>query len=60
MDPPDLVSMTAAACSRFHGKLIGSLGFFHREEYIGGRAVSGGGPGGSPPGGAARAWPMSP
>jgi hypothetical protein len=28
------------------GKLIGSLGFSHREEFICGRAVSGGGPGG--------------
>jgi hypothetical protein len=38
--------MTAAACSMFHGKLIGSLGFFRPGEYIGGRAASGGGPGG--------------
>jgi hypothetical protein len=37
--------MTAAACSRFCGKLIGSLGFSRRGEYIGGRAASGGGPG---------------
>jgi hypothetical protein len=28
------------------GKLIGCLGFSHREEYIGERAASGGGPGG--------------
>jgi hypothetical protein len=34
--------MTAAACSRFRGKLIGSLGFSRRGEYIGGRAASGG------------------
>jgi hypothetical protein len=27
LDPPDLASMTAAACSRFRGKLIGPLGF---------------------------------
>jgi hypothetical protein len=36
--------MTAAAYSMFHGKLIGVLGFSHRGEYIGGRAVLGGGP----------------
>jgi hypothetical protein len=30
----------------FSGKLIGSLGFSHRGEYIGGGAASGGGPGG--------------
>jgi hypothetical protein len=34
------------ACSMFSGKLIRSLGFSRREEYIGGRAMSGGGPGG--------------
>jgi hypothetical protein len=28
------------------GKLIGYLGFSSREEFIGGRAASGGGPGG--------------
>jgi hypothetical protein len=42
----DLASMTAAACSMFSRKLIGSLGFSHRGEYIGGRAMLGGGPGG--------------
>jgi hypothetical protein len=41
--------MMAMACSRFHGKLIGTLGFSHRGEYIGGRAASGGGPGGLTP-----------
>jgi hypothetical protein len=30
----------------FRRKLIGSLGFPRRGEYIGGRAASGGGPGG--------------
>jgi hypothetical protein len=49
LDPPDLASMTAAACSIFRGKLIGALGFSRRGEYIGGRAVSGGGPGGLTP-----------
>jgi hypothetical protein len=44
--PPDLASTTAAAFSRFRGKLIGPLGFSCRGEYIGGRAASGGGPGG--------------
>jgi hypothetical protein len=46
MDPPDLASMMVAAYSMFHGKLSGSLGFPRRGEYIGGRAASGGGPGG--------------
>jgi hypothetical protein len=45
LDPPDLASMTVAACSMFSRKLIGFLGFSHRGEYIGGRAMSGGGPG---------------
>jgi hypothetical protein len=36
------------------GKLIGCLGFSCREEYIGGRAASGGGPGGLTPGGASK------
>jgi hypothetical protein len=44
-DPPDHALMTLAACSMFFGKLIGSLGFYRRGEYIGGRAMSGGGPG---------------
>jgi hypothetical protein len=64
MDPPDLASTMAAACSRFRGELIGSLGFSHRGEYIGGRAVSGGGPEGLTPwwcgqglARAARVWP---
>jgi hypothetical protein len=38
--------MMAVAYIMFRGKLIGGLGFSHRGEYIGGRAVSGGGPGG--------------
>jgi hypothetical protein len=42
--PSDLAS-TAAACSRFRGKLIGSFRFSRRGEYIGGRAASGSGPG---------------
>jgi hypothetical protein len=46
LDPPDLASMTAAACSMFHGKLIGGFRLSHRGEYIGGRVASGGGPGG--------------
>jgi hypothetical protein len=41
--------MTAAACSRFCGKLIGDLDFSRRGEYIGGKAASGGGPGGLTP-----------
>jgi hypothetical protein len=46
MDPPDLATTTAAACSMFHEKLIGTFRFSRRGEYIGGRAASGGGPGG--------------
>jgi hypothetical protein len=38
--------MTAMACGMFRGKVIRPLGFSHRREYIGKRAVSGGGPGG--------------
>jgi hypothetical protein len=60
LDPLDPASMTAAACSRFHRKFIGCLGFSRRGEYIGGRSVSGSGPGGCPPGGAVRAWPAPP
>jgi hypothetical protein len=45
LDPPDLASTMAAACSMFRGKLIGCLGFSSRGEYIGRRAASGGGPG---------------
>jgi hypothetical protein len=48
LDPPDLASMTAAACSRFRGKLIGPLGVSRRGEYISGRAASGSGPGAHP------------
>jgi hypothetical protein len=33
----------------FQGKVIGPLGFSRRGEYIGGRAVLGGGPGGLTP-----------
>jgi hypothetical protein len=32
LDPPDLVSMTAAACSMFFGKEFGPLGFTRRGE----------------------------
>jgi hypothetical protein len=34
------------ACSMYREKLIGSLGFPHRGEYIGERVASEGGPGG--------------
>jgi hypothetical protein len=49
LDPPDLASTMAVACSMFRGKLIGSLGFSHRGEYIGERVASGGGQGGLTP-----------
>jgi hypothetical protein len=45
LNPPNLASMTTAACSMFRGKLIGLFRFSHRGEYIGGRAASGSGPG---------------
>jgi hypothetical protein len=53
----------------FHGKLIGGFRFSRRGEYIGGRAASGGGPGGPTTWwhglGASRAtlccgWPLAP
>jgi hypothetical protein len=46
LDPPDLAMATAVACSMFREKTIRPLGFSHRGEYIGERAVSGGGPSG--------------
>jgi hypothetical protein len=58
-----------AACSMFRGKAIRPLGFFHRGDFIGERASSGGGPGGVTMGwhgqglGHAalwRAWPLAP
>jgi hypothetical protein len=49
IDPPDLASTTAMACSMFQEKLIGSLGFSHQGEYIGVRAASGSGPAGLTP-----------
>jgi hypothetical protein len=48
LDPPDLASTTTMACSMFSRKKFGPLGFSHRGEYIGGRAMSGGGPGAHP------------
>jgi hypothetical protein len=52
LDPLDIASTTAAACSMFRGKLIGVFGFSHRGEYIGRRAASEDGPAGLTPGGA--------
>jgi hypothetical protein len=49
LDPPDLASMSAVAFFMFRGKVIGLLGFSLQGEYIGGRAASGGGPGGLTP-----------
>jgi hypothetical protein len=51
MDPPDLDSTTAAACSMFLGKVIRPLGFSRRGIFIGEGASSGGGPGGLTMGG---------
>jgi hypothetical protein len=49
MDPPDLATTTAAACSMFQEKAIRPLGFSRRGEYIGKRGASEGGPGGLTP-----------
>jgi hypothetical protein len=46
LDPPNLVTVTAVACSMFREKEIHLLGFSHRGEFIGGRASSEVGPGG--------------
>jgi hypothetical protein len=45
LDPPNFRT-TTMACSIFFGKVFVSLGFFRRREFIGGRVMSGGGPGG--------------
>jgi hypothetical protein len=44
----------------FSVKEFGPLGFSYREEYIGRRAMSGVDQGSTPPGGAARGWPVPP
>jgi hypothetical protein len=41
-------------CRTFHGRRLDYLGFSPQREYIGGRAMSEGGPGATPPGGTAR------
>jgi hypothetical protein len=41
----DLGAMMVVACSMFRGKVFVYLGFSHRREFIGERAMSGGGPG---------------
>jgi hypothetical protein len=43
LDPPDLGSTTAVACSMFHRKVFSLLGFLRRREFIGGRAMWEGG-----------------
>jgi hypothetical protein len=49
LDPPDVATMMAAACSMFRGKATHPLGFSRQGEYIGERAASGGGPAGLTP-----------
>jgi hypothetical protein len=51
LDPPDLMTATAAACSMFCEKEICPLGFSRRGDFIGKGAASGGGPGGLTTGG---------
>jgi hypothetical protein len=46
MDPPDRATATAVACSMFRGKEIRPIGFSHRGELIGERALSEVGPAG--------------
>jgi hypothetical protein len=41
-------------CGTFRGCMPIDLGFLRQRDYIGGRAMSGSGPGPTPPGGAAR------
>jgi hypothetical protein len=47
-------------CGTFHGRILDDLGLLPQREYIGGRTMSEGGPGATPPGGAARGWPAPP
>jgi hypothetical protein len=49
MDPLNLVTMTAVACSTFQEKAIHPLGFSRQGEYIGERGASEGGPAGLTP-----------
>jgi hypothetical protein len=51
MDPPDLATAMAAACSMFCGKEIRFLGFSRRGELIGEGAAPEVGPGGLTTGG---------
>jgi hypothetical protein len=69
LDPPDLVSTTAVACSMFQGKAICPLGFSRRGDFIGEGASLGGGPGGLTTGGRGQGlgrapwwwgWPLAP
>jgi hypothetical protein len=70
LDPPDLTTAIAAACSMFLGKAIHPLAFSRRGVFIGEGASSGGGPGGltmggrgqglgRAPCGVASLWPLS-
>jgi hypothetical protein len=60
LDPPDLATTTAAACSMFRGKAICPIGFSRRGEYIGERGCQRVYQLVSPPGGAARGWAAPP
>jgi hypothetical protein len=60
LDPPDLASTTAGACSMFSEKEFRSLGFSRRGEYIGRRAMSGVDQAVTPPGGASKEGPAPP
>jgi hypothetical protein len=69
LDPPDLATVTVAACSMFHGREICPLGFSHQGELIGEWAASEVGPGGLTIGGHGQGlgrapwwwgWPLAP
>jgi hypothetical protein len=51
---PEIGLRRRRRCGTLSGKAPIDLGFSRRRDYIGGRAMSGGGLGGTPPGGATR------
>jgi hypothetical protein len=49
---PEIGLRWRRCCGTFLGETPIDLGFLRQRDYIGGRAMSGGGPGATPPGGA--------